>query len=86
MVTMGFVVKDWFNGRLMGRGRVSVMPRQSKRFGRTGTLRSLYEIEVRIGAYNGVAKYTDHLVPSGIDGAGRNAKTCESRVRRDGGR
>ena len=29
MVTMGFVVKDWFNGRLMG-GRVSILPKQSK--------------------------------------------------------
>ena len=29
MVTVGFVVKDWFNGRLM-RGRVSILPRQRK--------------------------------------------------------
>lgn len=77
MVTFGFVVKDWFNGRLVGKGRVSILPRQSKWFGRTGTLRSLYKIKVRSGAYNGVAKNTDHLVPSGIAGAGRNAKTCQ---------
>ena len=85
MVTMSFVVKDRFDGRLMGRGRVSVLPRQSKRLGRTGILRSLYKAEVRIGAYNGVAENTDHFVPSGIDGAGRNAEICEDWARRNCG-
>ena len=77
MMTIGFVVKYWFNGRLMEVVGVSILPKQSKRFGRTGKLRSLREGEVRIGAYNGVAKNTDHFVPSGIDGAGRDAKHCQ---------
>lgn len=85
MVTMSFVVKDWFNGGLAGRGRVSELPRQSKCFGRTGTLRSLYRVEVRNGAYNGSEKNTDHFVPSGIDGAGRNAKTSQTLVRDENG-
>jgi len=28
MVTMGFVVKDWLNGRLVGGGRVSILSRR----------------------------------------------------------
>ena len=77
MVTMGFVVKDRFNRRLVGGLGVSVLPRRSKQFRRTGTLRSLYRVGVRNGERDVVTKITDHFEPSGMDGAGRNAKTSQ---------
>jgi hypothetical protein len=71
MVTMGFVVKDRFNRRLVGRRGVSVLPRRSKQFRRTGTLRSLYRVEVRGGEWDGVRRLLTTLCPlawTGLEG------------------